>query len=331
MKKRILTGDRPTGPLHLGHYIGSLKNRVKLQDDYEEYILIADLQALTDNFEDPDRIRRNVLDVALDYLSVGINPQKSTIVIQSLVSEIAELTIYFLNLVTVSRLEQNPTVKTEIKERSFGKSLPAGFLMYPISQAADITVFRADLVPVGEDQLPMIEQTKEIVRRFNRLYGEVLVEPKALLSDFPRLPGTDGQTKMSKSIGNVINLSDSAEVVYKKVMQMYTDPTRIHATDIGHVENNPVFIYHDAFNPNKREVEILKEKYKKGTVGDVEVKKKLAEVLNNFLDPIRKRRLEYQKDTNYIKKILLDGTEKARVIASQTLKEVRRVMKINYF
>src|SRR3989344_6890692 len=331
MKKRILTGDRPTGPLHLGHYIGSLKNRVKLQDDYEEYILIADLQALTDNFEDPDRIRRNVLDVALDYLSVGINPQKSTIVIQSLVSEIAELTIYFLNLVTVSRLEQNPTVKTEIKERSFGKSLPAGFLMYPISQAADITVFRADLVPVGEDQLPMIEQTKEIVRRFNRLYGEVLVEPKALLSDFPRLPGTDGQTKMSKSIGNVINLSDSAEVVYKKVMQMYTDPTRIHATDIGHVENNPVFIYHDAFNPNKREVEILKEKYKKGTVGDVEVKKKLAEELNNFLDPIRKRRLEYQKDTNYIKKILLDGTEKARVIASQTLKEVRRVMKINYF
>ncbi|MEK7128890.1 MAG: tryptophan--tRNA ligase, partial [Patescibacteria group bacterium] len=224
--KRILTGDRPTGPLHLGHYIGSLKNRVELQDKYDEFVIIADVQALTDNFENPEKVRKNVLETALDYLSVGINPQKTTIFIQSLVPEIAELTVYFLNLVTVSRLEQNPTVRAEIKEKSFEKSLPAGFLMYPVSQAADIAVFNADLVPVGEDQLPMIEQTREIVRKFNRLYGKTLVEPKEMLSEFSRLPGIDGKTKMSKSLGNVINLSDSPEVVKKQVMKMYTDPTR---------------------------------------------------------------------------------------------------------
>src|SRR3990167_11329355 len=262
-KNRILTGDRPTGRLHLGHYVGSLQNRVKLQDEYDQLVMIADVQALTDNFADPQKVRDNVQELVLDYLAVGIDPSKTTIFIQSLVPEIAELTVYFLNLVTLERVLRNPTVKDEIKQKGYGKHIPAGFAVYPVSQAADITFCKADLVPVGEDQLPMIEQTREIVRRFNSLYGEVLVEPEALLSDFPRLPGTDGQTKMSKSIGNVINLSDSAEVVYKKVMQMYTDPTRIHATDIGNVENNTVFIYNDAFNPNKREVEILKEKYKK--------------------------------------------------------------------
>ena len=252
--KRILTGDRPTGPLHLGHYIGSLKNRVELQDKYDEFVIIADVQALTDNFENPEKVRKNVLETALDYLSVGINPQKTTIFIQSLVPEIAELTVYFLNLVTVSRLEQNPTVRAEIKEKGFGKSLPAGFLMYPVSQAADIAVFNADLVPVGEDQLPMIEQTREIVRKFNRLYGKTLIEPKEMLSEFSRFPGIDGKTKMSKSLGNVINLSDSSEVVKKQVMKMYTDPTRIRATDPGHIEGNVVFTYHDAFNPDKKKL-----------------------------------------------------------------------------
>ena len=331
MKKRILTGDRPTGPLHLGHYAGSLKARVEFQDEYDEYVLIADVQALTDNFEHPEKVRKNVMEVALDYLSVGIDPKKATIVLQSLIPEIAELTVYFLNLTTISRLQQNPTVKSEIKEKGFEKSVPAGFLMYPVSQAADIAAFGAHFVPVGEDQLPMIEQAREIVRRFNRLYGKTLIEPKEMLSDFSRLPGIDGKAKMSKSLGNVINLSDSPETVRKQVMKMYTDPTRIRATDPGHIEGNVVFIYHDAFNPNKNEVAEMKEKYKKGKISDVEVKEKLSETLNDFLEPIRKKRKEYEKDLSEVQNIIVKGVEKGREIAAQTLSKVRRAMKIDYF
>ncbi len=331
MKNRILTGDRPTGPLHLGHYIGSLKSRVQFQDEYDEYILIADVQALTDNFNNPEKIRKNLIEVILDYLSVGIDPQKATIFVQSLVPEIAELTIYYLNLVSVARLQQNPTVKSEIKEKSFGKRIPAGFLMYPVSQAADITAFETNLVPVGEDQLPVIEQTVEIVRAFNKLYGKTLVEPKAFLSAFPRLPGIDGKAKMSKSLGNVINLSDSLDTVKKQVMKMYTDPTRIHANDPGHTENNPVFIYHEAFNPNKKEIEEMKKLYREGKIADVEVKKRLVEVINDLLAPIRKRRAEYEKNIPEVKKILIEGTKKARNIAGETLNKVRKSMKIDYF
>lgn len=331
IKKRILTGDRPTGPLHLGHYIGSLKNRVELQDKYEEFIIIADTQALTDNFEHPEKVRKNVLETALDYLSVGIDPQKTTIFIQSLVPEIAELTMYFLNLVTISRLEQNPTVRSEIKEKGFEKILPAGFFMYPVSQAADIAVFNADLVPVGNDQLPMIEQTREIVRKFNRLYGKTLTEPKEMLSEMPRLPGVDGKEKMSKSLGNVINLSDSSEVVRKQVMKIYTDPTRIHATDPGRIEGNIVFTYHDAFNPNKKEVDKMKEKYKKGKIGDVEIKEKLIDVLEELLNPIREKRKKYSKDLSEVENILLKGTQKARKAAAETMNCIRKAMKINYF
>jgi tryptophanyl-tRNA synthetase len=330
-KKRILTGDRPTGPLHLGHYIGSLKSRVQFQDEYDEYVLIADAQALTDNFDNPEKVRKNLIGVALDYLSVGIDPKKATILIQSLVPEIAELTIYYLNLVSVSRLQQNPTVKSEIKEKGFNKSIPAGFLMYPVSQAADITAFDTNLVPVGDDQLPMIEQTVDIVRSFNRLYGKTLIEPKAFLSKFPRLPGVDGKAKMSKSLGNVINLSDSPETVKKQVMKMYTDPTRIRATDPGHTENNPVFIYHEAFNPNEKEVEEMKKLYREGKIADVEVKKRLVEVINDLLDPIRKRRSEYEKNIPAVKKILIEGTKKAREVAGETLSRVRKSMQIDYF
>ena len=331
MKKRILTGDRPTGPLHLGHYAGSLKARVEFQDEYDEYVLIADVQALTDNFEHPEKVRKNVMEVALDYLSVGIDPKKATIVLQSLIPEIAELTVYFLNLTTISRLQQNPTVKSEIKEKGFEKSVPAGFLTYPVSQAADIAAFGAHFVPVGEDQLPMIEQAREIVRKFNRLYGKTLIEPKEILSDFSRLPGIDGKAKMSKSLGNVINLSDSPEAVRKQVMKMYTDPTRIRATNPGHIEGNVVFIYHDAFNPNKNEVAEMKEKYKKGKISDVEVKEKLSETLNDFLEPIRKKRKEYEKDLSEVQNIIVKGVEKGREIAAQTLSKVRRAMKIDYF
>jgi tryptophanyl-tRNA synthetase len=331
MKKRILTGDRPTGQLHLGHYIGSLKSRVELQDKYDEYILIADVQALTDNFSNPARIRQNVLEIALDYLSAGIDPTKSTIVIQSLVPEIAELTIYYLNLATLARLQRNPTVKNEIKQKGFGDNIPAGFLTYPISQAADITAFGAHLVPVGKDQLPTIEQTREIVHRFNGLYGKTLIEPKALLSNFPRLPGTDGKEKMSKSLGNTINLSDSSDIVEKKVMKMYTDPNRIHSTDPGNPENNPVFIYHSAFNPDKEEVEEMKRRYRAGRISDVEVKKRLTQVLNNYLNPIREKRIEYQKNIDEVKKIIFEGSKRGRAVAIETLQSVRKAMKINYF
>jgi tryptophanyl-tRNA synthetase len=330
MKKRILTGDRPTGPLHLGHYVGSLQNRVRLQDEYDTYILIADIQALTDNFEHPDSLGANLFEVALDYLAIGLDPEKAKFVVQSMVPELCELTIYFMNLVTVATLERNPTVKEEIKQRNFVKGVPVGFWSYPISQAADITIFKADLVPVGEDQLPMIEQAREIVRRFNRLYDKVLIEPKAMLGSVPRLPGTDGGTKMSKSLGNCIYLGDPAETVRKRVMSMFTDPTRIHPTDPGHVEGNPVFTYHDVFNPNKQEVEELKDRYRKGTVGDVEVKHLLYEALEQFLTPIRERRNHYRSHPQQVYEIVREGTRKGRAVAQATMEEVRAAMKIAY-
>lgn len=325
-KKCILTGDRPTGRLHLGHYVGSLAMRVQLQEEYEQYILIADMQALTDNFKTPEKVRENVRELLLDYLSVGIDPKKSTIVIQSGVPEIAELTLYFMNLVTIGRLEQNPTVKHELKQKGFGRDIPLGFLAYPVHQAADITAFGAHLVPVGEDQLPMIEQTREIVRKFNRLYGETLVLPTARLSEFSRLPGTDGKDKMSKSLGNTIFLSDPPEAVRKKVMQAYTDPTRLHPTDPGHVEGNPVFTYHDAFNPRKEQVEELKQRYRAGTVGDVEVKERLVEALETFLVPIRKRRAEFEKDIPALDVMLREGVKRGREKAQKTLVRVRNAV-----
>lgn len=330
-KKRILTGDRPTGRLHLGHYVGSLKNRVGLQDEYDQFIIIADVQALTDNFQTPEKVRDNIKELVLDYLAVGINPAKTTIFIQSLIPQIAELTVFYLNLVTLERVLRNPTVKDEIKQKGFEKSLPVGFALYPVSQAADITVVNANLVPVGEDQLPMIEQTREIVHKFNSLYGETLAEPEALVGEVRRLPGTDGQAKMSKSLGNTIYLADSEEEVNKKVMGMYTDPARIHPTDPGNPEGNPVFVYHEVFNKNKDEVNDFKERYKKGSIGDVEVKKRLAEVLNEFLEPIRAKRAEFEKRPEYIEEILKEGTNKTLKVAEETIQKVRKAMKINYF
>ncbi len=331
MEKRILTGDRPTGRLHLGHYVGSLQNRVRLQHEYDTYILIADVQALTDNFEHPEKLRENLFEVALDYLAVGLDPERVKIVVQSMVPELTELTIYFMNLVTVATLERNPTVKEEIKQRNFTRGVPVGFWSYPISQAADITIFKAHLVPVGEDQLPMIEQAREIVRRFNKLYGRVLIEPRAMLGEVARLPGTDGGAKMSKSLNNCIYLSDSTEQVRKRVMSMFTDPTRIHPTDPGHVEGNPVFTYHDVFNPDKAEVEDLKERYRKGTVGDVEVKHKLFAALEKFLEPIRARRAVYEPKPERVREIVIEGTRRARAVAQQTMDEVHTAMKIAYF
>lgn len=331
MRKRILTGDRPTGKMHLGHFVGSLKNRVKLQDSYDQFVMIADVQALTDNFDNPQKVRDSVKNVLLDYLSVGIDPKKTTIFIQSLIPEIAELTVFYLDLVTLERVLRNPTVKDEIKQKGFGKNIPAGFAMYPVSQAADITVVNADLVPVGEDQLPMVEQTREIVRKFNSLYGEVFVEPEALVGEVKRLPGIDGNAKMGKSLGNAIYLSDSEEELRKKVMSMYTDPTRIHPTDPGKVEGNPVFIYHDSFNPNKAEVEDLKKRYKVGKVGDVEVKDKLFIALNEFLKPIREKRSEFEGKDDLLDQILIDGTARAREVAKETMSRVRSAMKIDYF
>ncbi len=329
-KKRILTGDRPTGRLHLGHFVGSLANRVKLQEEYETFILIADVQALTDHFEHPEILRQNIREVVKDYLSVGINPEKSILLVQSMIPEIAELAIYYLNLVTVARLQRNPTVKDEMKQKGYEQNLPAGFLVYPVHQAADITIFQADLVPVGKDQLPMIEQTKEIVRRFNSLYKEVITEPEGLIGNVPRLPGTDGQAKMSKSIGNTIYLADNAETVQKKVMGMYTDPTRLRASDPGHVEGNPVFSYHDAFNPDKDEVAELKDRYRKGKVGDVEVKKILTEALNTFLNPIREKRRIFEQEEKQIDEILIEGTRAARKAAQETMFQVRDAMQIAY-
>lgn len=330
-KEIILTGDRPTGPLHLGHYVGSLANRVRLQNEYTQYVMLADVQALTDNYEHPEKVRANVLQVALDYLSVGIDPAKTTIFIQSMIPEIAELTIFYLNFVSVARLSRNPTVKTEIAQKGYGDSVSAGFLMYPVSQAADITVVKGTLVPVGEDQLPMIEQTNELVRAFNRTYNtDVLKEAKALIPKVARLPGIDGKAKMSKSLGNAIYLSDSPEEVAAKVMKMYTDPDHIHVADPGKIEGNTVFSYLDLFDPNSAEVEELKAHYQRGGLGDVKVKRRLIEVLNGFLDPIRAKRAEFAKDPQEVMRIVLDGTQKIRAIAAQTMQEVRSVMHLNY-
>jgi len=329
-KKRILTGDRPTGPLHLGHYVGSLEERVRLQKEAEVFVLIADVQALTDNFKTPQKVSDNVRQVALDYLSVGLDPRLATFVVQSQIPEIAELTIFYMNLVNFGRLSQNPTVKSEISQKNFGQEIPVGFLAYPISQAADITAFKANLVPVGEDQLPMIELTREIVKKFNRLYGDTLVLPRSIISKYPRLVGVDGKEKMSKSLNNAIYLSDSVTEVEKKVMKMYTDPNRVHATDPGKVEGNPVFIYHDIFNSNSDEVKEMKKKYRAGKIGDVDLKRSLADEINKFLEPIRLRRQEFEDDPKKVDKILSQGIEKARQVAGETLLEVKKAMHINY-
>ncbi|HHX58276.1 MAG TPA: tryptophan--tRNA ligase [Candidatus Moranbacteria bacterium] len=335
-KKRVLTGDRPTGCLHLGHYIGSLKSRLELQDsgEYDQFIMIADAQALTDNAKNPTKIRQGVLDVALDYLAVGLDPQKSTIFIQSTIAELAELNLFFLNLVTVARLQRNPTVKNEMKQKGFGANVPAGFLTYPVSQAADITAFKGELVPVGEDQLPLLEQVNEIVRRFNNIYGKeknVLVECEPLLSKTTRLSGIDGKAKASKSLDNAIFLSDSAEMVRQKVMQMYTDPEHIKVSDPGKVEGNIVFEYLDAFDEDEDFVADLKSRYAKGGLGDVECKKRLIEVLEKLLSPIRQRRRVLEENPQEIMKILEEGSNKARKVAQATMQEVRRAMMIDYF
>ncbi|MCC4423371.1 tryptophan--tRNA ligase [Limosilactobacillus reuteri] len=335
-KHVILTGDRPTGKLHIGHYVGSLKNRVELQNTgkYDTFIMIADQQALTDNARDPEKIRRSLHEVALDYLAVGIDPKKSTILVQSQIPALSELTMHYLNLVTVARLRRNPTVKTEIKQKKFGESVPAGFFTYPVSQAADITAFKADTVPVGDDQEPMLEQTREIVRTFNRIYQQdILVEPEGV---FPpkgqgRIPGLDGNAKMSKSLGNAIYLSDDADTVQKKVMSMYTDPTHIKVSDPGHVEGNTVFTYLDIFDPDKEQVAKLKEQYQAGGLGDVKIKRYLNEVLEAELSPIRKRREEYAASLDYVDQVLKEGSARANKVANQTLKEVRDAIGINYF
>lgn len=330
-KQIILTGDRPTGPLHLGHYVGSLKNRIELQKSCSQFVMIADVQALTDNYDNPDKVRDNVLEVALDYLAVGINPQQTTLFIQSKIPALFELTVYFLNFVTWNRLKHNPTVKQEIVQKGFGESVPAGFMVYPVSQAADISAFKADLVPVGEDQLPMIEQTNELVRSFNRTYkSEVLVECKALLPQVGRLPGTDGGAKMGKSMGNCIYLGDTADVVVKKVKGMYTDPGHLRVEDPGKVEGNPVFTYLDAFDPDRSAVQALKEHYTRGGLGDSVVKNRLLEVLQAFLEPIRMRRAEYTKDLASVMQMLKEGTTRANETAHQTLSEVRRAMRLDY-
>ena len=346
MEKIILTGDRPTGRLHVGHYVGSLRRRVELQNSGEYskiFIMIADAQALTDNIENPEKVRQNIIEAALDYLSCGIDPAKSNILIQSQIPELCELTFYYMDLVTVARLQRNPTVKSEIQMRNFEASIPVGFFTYPISQAADITAFKATTVPVGEDQLPMIEQTREIVRKFNSVYDEVLVEPSALISTNQaclRLPGIDGKAKMSKSLGNCIYLSDSEADVKKKIMSMYTDPEHLLVSDPGHLEGNTVFTYLDAFCkpehferylPDYANLDELKAHYTRGGLGDVKVKKFLNNIIQEELEPIRKRRKEYEKDIPEVYNILRKGTEAAREVAAQTLSEVKSAMKINYF
>ena len=328
-KQVILTGDRPTGKLHIGHYIGSLKKRVELQNTgkYDPFIMIADQQALTDNARDPEKIRRSLTEVALDYLAVGIDPTKATIFVQSQIPALSELNLYYLNLVTVSRLERNPTVKAEIKQKNFERSIPAGFFTYPVSQAADITAFKASLVPVGDDQEPMLEQTREIVRSFNSIYGDVLVEPQGI---FPpkgsgRLPGLDGNAKMSKSLNNAIYLADDADTLRKKVMSMYTDPTHVHVEDPGHVEGNMVFTYLDIFADDQEKVAELK------ALGDVKIKRYLNEVLEGVLAPIRQRRQEFAQDMGAVYDILKEGSARANEVANQTLAEVRRAIGVNYF
>lgn len=334
-KEIILTGDRPTGKLHVGHYIGSLKKRVSMQNSgkYDSYIMIADQQALTDNARDPEKIKNSLIQVALDYLAVGLDPKKSTIFVQSQIPALAELNLYYLNLVTVSRLERNPTVKAEIQQKHFERSIPAGFFTYPISQAADITAFKANLVPVGDDQEPMLEQTREIVRTFNSIYGEVLVEPQGVFAPkgSGRLPGLDGNAKMSKSLNNAIYLSDDADTLRKKVMSMYTDPNHIHVEDPGKAEGNMVFTYLDIFDKDKDKVAELKEQYRTGGLGDVKIKRYLNEVLEAELGPIRARREEFAKDIPAVYAMLKEGSEKANEVANKTLEEVRRAIGVNYF
>ncbi len=346
MKKIILTGDRPTGKLHVGHYVGSLKRRVELQNsgEFDQInIMIADAQALTDNADNPEKVRQNIIEVALDYMSCGLDPEKSTLFIQSQIPELCELAFYYMNLVTVSRLQRNPTVKTEIKMRNFETSIPVGFFTYPISQASDITAFKATTVPVGEDQMPMVEQTREIVHKFNSVYGETLVEPEILLPSNQaclRLPGTDGKAKMSKSLGNCIYLSDDSDTIKTKIMGMYTDPDHIKVSDPGKIKGNTVFTYLDAFcKPEQFErylsdyanLDELKDHYQRGGLGDVKVKRFLNSVLEEELEPIRKRRKELEKDIPYIYEVLRKGSEVARERAAQTLSEVKNAMKINYF
>lgn len=346
MAKVILTGDRPTGKLHLGHYIGSLKRRVELQNvgDYKDmFVFMADVQALTDNADNPEKIRQNIIEVALDYLAAGLDPNRCTIFVQSQISELAELTTYLMNLITVSRVQRNPTVKTEIKMRNFEANIPLGFFCYPVSQAADITLFKATTVPAGEDQEPMLEVTRELVRRFNATYAEVLVEPYILLPENAtarRLPGTDGKEKMSKSLGNCIYLSDSAEEVWQKVRSMFTDPNHLRVDDPGKVEGNAVFTYLDAFAttedfaaylPEYQNLDELKEHYRRGGLGDMKCKKFLNTILNNMLEPMRQRRHELEQDIPEIYNILRKGTERARETAAQTMAEVRNAMRINYF
>ena len=346
MGKIILTGDRPTGKLHLGHYVGSLRRRVQLQDqgDYDRmFVFMADVQALTDNADNPEKIRQNIIEVALDYLSAGLDPNKCTLFIQSQIPELAELPTYLMNLVSVSRVQRNPTVKTEIKMRNFEANLPIGFFCYPVSQAADITAFKATTVPAGEDQEPMLELTRELARRFNQTYGEVLVEPNIMLPENAtarRLPGTDGKEKMSKSLGNCIYLSDDAATVWQKVKSMYTDPTHLNVSDPGHVEGNAVFTYLDAFStdqdfadfwPEFHNLDELKAAYTAGGIGDMKCKKLLNNVINRMLDPIRQRRHEYEQNIPEIFRILKQGSEAAREAAAQTMDEVRTAMRINYF
>ena len=347
MGKIILTGDRPTGKLHLGHYIGSLRRRVELQNagDYDKmFVFMADVQALTDNADNPEKIRQSIVNVALDYLAAGLDPEKCVLFIQSQIPELAELTTYLMNLVSVSRVQRNPTVKTEVKMRGFeGESIPLGFFCYPVSQAADITLFKATTVPAGEDQEPMLEVTRELVRRFNQIYAPVLVEPNIMLPENAtarRLPGTDGKEKMSKSLGNCIYLSDDADTVWQKVRSMYTDPEHINLNDPGHVEGNAVFTYLDAFSkpehfaqywPEYQNLDELKDHYRRGGLGDMKCKKFLNQILNEFLEPMRQRRHEFEQDIPEIYNILRRGTEKARETAAQTMSEVRQAMQINYF
>ena len=330
--KRILTGDRPTGRMHIGHYFGSLKNRVKMQDEYETYIEIADVQALTDNFNNPEKVRNNIRQIALDYLSVGISPEKSTIFIQSMIPEIAELTVFYSNLVTIARLERNPTVKTEIaqKRELFGESVTYGFLGYPVSQAADITAFKGEIVPAGEDQEPLIEQCREIVRKFNSIYGDVLKEPQIVLSNQKRIKGLDGNEKMGKSLGNAIYLSDTPEEITKKVMSAVTDPGRIKKDDLGNPDICMVAYYHNLFT-EKEECKIVCEECKAGKRGCVACKKQLAQNIINTLEPIREKRKYYEERPELVDQILIDGTNKAREVAKQTMKEVKQAMKLNYF
>ncbi len=331
-KKIVLTGDRPTGKLHLGHFVGSIQNRIKLQNEADQsFYMIADIQGLTDNANNPQKVRNNLIEVVLDNLACGLDPKKTTMFIQSEIPEIAELTVLFLNLVTLARLKRNPTVKDEMKQKGFGEDVPAGFLCYPISQAADILFAHANLIPVGEDQLPVIEQVNEIVDTFNRYYGETFRHVKHLVGNTPRLIGTDGNTKMGKSLNNGIYLSDSFEEISKKVMNMYTDPNHIHVEDSGQVEGNVVFTYLDIFDPDKNELADLKKQYKNGGLGDVVIKKRLINILENLINPIRTKREELAKNPEEVMKILEEGTSKARLIAKKTMADVRSALKINYF